>query len=290
MKKIIIVLFMICSMVLAQESFESYNKMENAKIQNYNLNYEKEYNRYLVEEKKAYNNFIKEVEKIWGKGDVKLSTKTIWVDYDKTKAERSVVDFKDNKASIEIIVDKKEANDKNAIQKELIDRVDNLVKNKGKTRDYDIQNEKQKDLLDKPILKGQLELKSGEKVTPENSKEFAKETIKDIEIKKEKISKDQIKISITFPLAPSSIRERAEMFAPTVQHYSKIYKLKPELVMAIIHTESCFNPKAQSHVPAYGLMQLVPRSGGLDASRFVYKQNLLLTSNVLVIFIAFPAR
>jgi membrane-bound lytic murein transglycosylase C len=43
-----------------------------------------------------------------------------------------------------------------------------------------------------------------------------------------------------------------------------------------VHTESYFNPKAKSHAPAYGLMQLVPTSGGRAAYRYVYKKDKVL--------------
>ena len=35
--------------------------------------------------------------------------------------------------------------------------------------------------------------------------------------------------------------------------------------MGIIHTESMFNPRARSHTPAFGLMQLVPKTGAREA-------------------------
>lgn len=47
--------------------------------------------------------------------------------------------------------------------------------------------------------------------------------------------------------------------------------------------ESYFNPEATSHVPAYGLMQLVPRSGGYDAYRYVYKRDWVPTKSYLYV-------
>ena len=43
-----------------------------------------------------------------------------------------------------------------------------------------------------------------------------------------------------------------------------------------METESHFNPRARSHIPAFGLMQLVPSSGGLDAYHYVYGEKLVL--------------
>src|SRR5262249_19280329 len=47
------------------------------------------------------------------------------------------------------------------------------------------------------------------------------------------------------------------------------YQVSPSLVLAIMRTESNFNAFAVSSAPAYGLMQLVPTSGGRTAYRRV---------------------
>jgi membrane-bound lytic murein transglycosylase C len=66
-------------------------------------------------------------------------------------------------------------------------------------------------------------------------------------------------------------RYEAEVLAHARRH-----ALAPSLVLAVIQIESAFNPMAVSPAPAYGLMQLVPSSGGLDAYRFLHGQPKLL--------------
>ena len=51
--------------------------------------------------------------------------------------------------------------------------------------------------------------------------------------------------------------------------------------MAITETVASFYPKATSHIPAYGLMQLVPSSGARDAYNYVYKEDIVLKKRYL---------
>jgi membrane-bound lytic murein transglycosylase C len=52
-------------------------------------------------------------------------------------------------------------------------------------------------------------------------------------------------------------------------------------VFAIVHTESYFNPLAKSPANAYGLMQVVPTSGGRDAYRRVHGKDGVPTAEYL---------
>ena len=61
--------------------------------------------------------------------------------------------------------------------------------------------------------------------------------------------------------------KRALQYAATVHKHSDNTQVSRSLIYAIIKIESSFNPYAVSSVPAYGMMQLVPASGGREAYR-----------------------
>lgn len=51
---------------------------------------------------------------------------------------------------------------------------------------------------------------------------------------------------------------RMSRYQPYIDKYAKEYNIDPDLVIAVIRTESCFDRKAVSRVGARGLMQLMP--------------------------------
>jgi membrane-bound lytic murein transglycosylase C len=70
---------------------------------------------------------------------------------------------------------------------------------------------------------------------------------------------------VRFDMVSNFSNKQAEKYRPLVERYARAYNISPSLVFAIMRTESNFNPFAVSSAPAYGLMQLVPSSGGRDA-------------------------
>jgi len=98
---------------------------------------------------------------------------------------------------------------------------------------------------------------------------------------KGKDGKTRTKVTTVIPLVPDHIQRRANQFRDEVDAQAKRFGVDPALAFAVIHTESYFNPKAKSYVPAYGLMQLVPRSGARDAYLYVYKKDKLLDEDYL---------
>ena len=97
-----------------------------------------------------------------------------------------------------------------------------------------------------------------------------KEPLKEIKSKDKKKRKIHCKIQID----SDHLKARSERYKNEVLSQAKRHGLPPNLVFAIIQTESDFNPKARSHIPAYGLMQLVPKSGEMPTGISMYDKFL----------------
>ncbi|KZN60050.1 hypothetical protein N473_25340 [Pseudoalteromonas luteoviolacea CPMOR-1] len=78
------------------------------------------------------------------------------------------------------------------------------------------------------------------------------------------------KVTIKLPQG-SLAKKRASNYTEHIAKHSERFEIEPSLVLAVMHTESHFNPLAKSHIPAYGLMQVVPTSAGVDVNRFLFK-------------------
>jgi membrane-bound lytic murein transglycosylase C len=75
--------------------------------------------------------------------------------------------------------------------------------------------------------------------------------------------------------------KRALQYAATVRKNSEGTQVSRSLIYAIIKIESSFNPYAVSGAPAYGMMQLVPSSGGREAYRKAKGQDVTPTKEYL---------
>lgn len=99
--------------------------------------------------------------------------------------------------------------------------------------------------------------------------------------KRDKLANKKI-ITYTIPLKHQKALSKAQPFVDDVKKESQRWEgITLSLMLAIIHTESYFNPKAESHIPAYGLMQIVPRTAGIDVNRLLYKNDAPMTQEYL---------
>ncbi len=75
--------------------------------------------------------------------------------------------------------------------------------------------------------------------------------------------------------------KRSQVYKDEIIKNANRFDIPVPLVFAIMQTESDFNPFAKSHIPAFGLMQIVPHSAGKDVYRYLYKKKGMPSSSYL---------
>lgn len=86
---------------------------------------------------------------------------------------------------------------------------------------------------------------------------------------------------VQMSMVNAAIDKRALQYAGLVRKNSDKTRVSRSLIYAIIRIESAFNPYAVSSAPAYGLMQLVPTSGGREAYRKSRGEDVIPTKEFL---------
>ena len=201
----------------------------------------------------------------WGKKDTRLPSRTHYVKYTQNYQSRAIVDFDAGQITVETVDEKDpRASLKNALVTTLLTPDD--------PRAVDLFTDKPIQLTSarEPYLLGLVQDGQGKAIaTPAQAEAFAEQAIDKQsatrQVPIEKGAKQALYVKLA--MVANFSHKQAEKYRPTVEKYAKQYKLSPSLVYAVIRTESNFNPFAVSSAPAYGMMQLVPSSGGREAFR-----------------------
>jgi peptidoglycan lytic transglycosylase C len=231
---------------------------------------EQEWQQMLREQQKAWERMVAEINRIWL--DSITTTKKEWVDYSDQYSTRSYVNFENGDMVLATMIKTSET------------RITELSKER-------IRRQLAKALSSnnpsgRSILAGQIVDSSGQPVTQQNLDRYLNEEVfprlkRDPKPLLGKDGLPRYKLSVPMKLIPDHTIVRAQPYVPEVKRQSQRFRLRPELVMAVMHTESYFDPLARSHVPAYGLMQLVPIYGAREAYQYVYGHDRVLPANYL---------
>lgn len=257
------------------------NLSANSEYEKFLQEYKKEYSSFVKDHKTEYKNYKKayeeaflnyssNIEKKWPNLDI--TNRHNWVQYDKDYNSKKKVDFENKELSIEVIA----KNEKDAKEK-ILELTKNIAKDTVKTayKNDQLQQDINKKLNTKP------EVKKDQKIISDLiSKKDLLKKVQDSKIKKIK-HKDKFIYSVNVKLPSNSLIKKAKAYKSEVMKNSLKRDIPPQLVYAIMHSESSFNPMARSHVPAYGLMQIVPRTAGVDTYNFLYGKKKLLSPSYL---------
>jgi membrane-bound lytic murein transglycosylase C len=201
----------------------------------------------------------------WGKKDAKLPSRTHYVKYTQNYKSRAVVDFDTGVITVETVDDKDpRASLKSALVTTLLTPDDPRAVDLFSDRSITLTSSRD------PYLLGLVHDHEGRPIgTPVQAEAFAGHLLSGQAATRNVASPDGAKrvLSVRIAMVANFASKQAEKYRPLVEKYATRYKVSPSLVFAIIRAESNFNPFAVSSAPAYGMMQLVPSSGGRDAFR-----------------------
>lgn len=204
------------------------------------------------------------VRQTWGEKEVKVPEQKKYVKYTQNYMSRTVVDFDTGSIVVETLDDKAPRDSlKNAIVTTLLTPDD--------PRSVDLFSDKAVTLTsDRPPYLSDLVLdQQGRPIrTPAQAEAFAASILDSAKTRSvDRNGTTKRALMAEFKMASNFSNRQAEKYRATVTRYAEQFKISPSLIFAVIRTESNFNPFAVSSAPAYGLMQLVPSSGGRDAYR-----------------------
>jgi len=204
------------------------------------------------------------VRKTWGEKEVKVPEQKKYVKYTQNYMSRTIVDFDNGTILVETLDDKSPKESlKNAIVTTLLTPDD--------PRSVDLFSDKPVTLTSDhaPYLLGLVLDQAGQPIrTPVQAEAFAAsslESAKTRSVDQNGVPKQVLIAEIK--MVANFSNKQADKYRTTVTRFGEQFKISPSLIFAVIRTESNFNPFAVSSAPAFGLMQLVPTSGGRDAYR-----------------------
>lgn len=219
------------------------------------------------------------VNQNWGKKETKLPSRTSYIKYTQNYKSRAIVDFDTGSITVETVDDKDpRASLRNALVTTLLTPDDPRAVDLFSDKSITLTSDKD------PYLLGLVQDQRGKSIaTPAQAEAYAGHLLE----KQSATRKVEVQggaknaLFVQFSMVANFQNKQAEKYREMVSKHAARYKVSPSLVYAVIRTESNFNPFAVSSAPAYGMMQLVPSSGGRDAYRAVKGRDEMPTREYL---------
>ncbi len=217
------------------------------------------------------------VKKKWGKKEARLPERKTYVKYTKQYKSRAIVDFERGEISVETLDENAETSLKGAIVSTLLTPDDPASVDVFSDSAVNLNSHRS------PFLLGLVLNDAGQEIsTSELAGNFADKLLPLAKTRKIQTENGEKQVRyVSFQMVANFEDQKAQKYLQTVRKYAKQYNVSPSLVLGVIRTESSFNPHAVSGAPAYGLMQLVPTSGGREAYRRAKNQDIVPSTDYL---------
>jgi membrane-bound lytic murein transglycosylase C len=215
----------------------------------------------------AYAQLRANVQKRWGQNDAKMAERTVYVKYTQGYKSRVITDFDHGTFTVETVDEK---DPQSSLRNALVGAL--LTSNDPASVDLFTDKDVALDANRKPYLYGLVRDNNGKPIrTREQAEAFARYLVP-AKVQTRPVTSEEGGGTARFvklAMVRNFEAKEAERYRASVERYAAQYNVSPTLVLAVIRTESNFNPFAVSNAPAYGLMQLVPTSGGREAYKHV---------------------
>lgn len=264
-----------------QQGFEK----EKSEFSLFKQNQQNEFKSYQEAQTKAYNEYKEEISRYWD--EPKMSTKKRWVFYSEDKKTRTDVDFEKETIVVQTITSlPKEAKQKLQIALAKVVTIDTKTAHESDPLEKKLAEIKKpssiivSDIKPEPILSTVIFNKPPSKDVLIS---YIKSNVKDSNIDSHESQKlkNEMVYTLSIDMPKDAMLKRSKIYYNEVKKQADRQGLTSSLVFAVMHTESSFNPRARSHVPAFGLMQIVPSSAGVDTYKYLYNEKKIVSGSYL---------
>ena len=215
--------------------------------------------------KQRLDDFRKAVEDAWGKDERREPTPKKYVKYTRNYRSRASVDFDTGLVTVETLDDENPAA---SLQSAVI----TTVLAPADPRSLDLYSDSEVKLGETPFLLGEVKDFDGKDIRwAWRAERFAKALVDKGTTRRtvKTASGPATAHGVSFHLIKDHLHVRAAKYAGLVAKNADEFKISKNLVYAVMKTESDFNPFAASAAPAFGLMQIVPRSAGAEVTKYL---------------------
>jgi membrane-bound lytic murein transglycosylase C len=262
---------LMCGSSLAAEDFDS---LWQKAVQGQDAQWEeqeKEIQRQEAEFERLWQERKAEIEQKWD--EALRSTNKEWVDYSPSLEARSYVNFREGFVEVTVVVPASDKHISSKSEKLIAEQIGRIF-----SRDNPSGTN---------VLQDQVTIEPNRLVSDSTLSKFIDKTKKKAVVaKKSFVAGDgipRVKANLRFDLLPDHLEIRAKKYYDLVRTFGERFQVHPALILAVIHTESYFNPLAASHANAHGLMQLIPKYGAKDAYRKVYGRDRIVSPEYLYV-------
>ncbi|MBE91581.1 MULTISPECIES: murein transglycosylase domain-containing protein [Idiomarina] len=210
--------------------------------------------------RKALRDLRTVAEAIWGEEKDTVPSEKKYVKYSDNFHAKAVVDFEQGLLTVATLHD---SNNPAETRQKLQAAIVRTLLTPADLTAVDIFTDKEPEGSGKPFLRGQVVDQDNVVVEYQwRAKRFAEYLVNNK--LRTRRAKDNDVYEVQIALVDDHKSLRKHQYSDYVIAAAKRYDIEPELIYAIIETESSFNPYAVSHANAYGLMQVVAATAGRD--------------------------